>query len=265
MNREDVDKCLMARCVVGSTSLGLNGPDSDIDEMGLCVEPLQEAIGIGNPFEQWTSPTEDVTIYSLRKWCRLVLKGNPTVMALLWIPPHFQLQGDARFSQLQELAPHFVSRNAGRAYLGYMQAQRMRMTGERGHGRHGHPRSELVEQFGFDTKYAMHMLRLGFQGVELQQTGRLSFPIPEPTRHYLLDVRTGRISFQDCLTQAGELEGELKDLISSGPLPDMPDVGVVEGWMCKTYLRWWYATRTLQDHHEDYHTLGRGAFEALDL
>jgi hypothetical protein len=58
----------------------------------------------------------------------------------------------------------------------------------------------------------MHMLRLGFQGVELLTTGRLSLPMREPDRSYLLDVRRGKISEQDCLTRAGELERELADL-----------------------------------------------------
>jgi len=48
--------------------------------------------------------------------------------------------------------------------------------------------------YGFDTKYAMHMLRLGFQGVELLTTGRLSLPMREPERSYLLDVRRGRLA-----------------------------------------------------------------------
>src|SRR5688572_31106775 len=38
-------------------------------------------------------------------------------------------------------------------------------------------RPELEEMYGFDTKYAMHMLRLGFQGVELLTTGRLNLPM----------------------------------------------------------------------------------------
>jgi hypothetical protein len=32
-------------------------------------------------------------------------------------------------------------------------------------------RAELVEQFGYDTKYAIHTLRLGHQGVEFLETG----------------------------------------------------------------------------------------------
>ena len=45
-----------------------------------------------------------------------------------------------------------------------------------------------------------------FEGVELLTTGRLSLPMREPERSYLLDVRRGKIGEQECLTKAGELE-----------------------------------------------------------
>jgi len=93
--------------------------------------------------------------------------------------------------------------------------------------------------YGFDTKYAMHMLRLGYQGVELLTTGRLSLPMREPDRSFLLDVRRGRISEQECLTRAGELEQELTDLATTSPLPDEPDEARVQQWMLDAYRRRW--------------------------
>lgn len=34
----------------------------------------------------------------------------------------------------------------------------------------------------FDTNYAMYALRLGYQGLELLETGRLTLPLGEPER-----------------------------------------------------------------------------------
>ena len=39
-------------------------------------------------------------------------------------------------------------------------------------------RPELVAVHGYDTKYAMHALRLGLQGIELLTTGRITLPVP---------------------------------------------------------------------------------------
>jgi hypothetical protein len=83
----------------------------------------------------------------------------------------------------------------------------------------------------------MHMLRLGFQGVELLTTGRLSLAMREPARSFLLDVRRGKVNEQECLTRAGELEQELTDLATTSPLPDEPDEAHVEDWVLDAYRR----------------------------
>lgn len=83
------------------------------------------------------------------------------------------------------------------------------------------------------------MLRLGFQGVELLTTGRLSLPMQEPARSFLLDVRRGRVNEQACLTRAGELEQELADLATTSPLPERPDEARIEEWVVGAYRRRW--------------------------
>lgn len=244
------------RAVVGSTVHGLNVQDGieDRDEMGICIEDYDAAFGIKAPFEQYIYRTAairegrhdaksnagdlDLTIYSLRKWIRLALKGNPTILLLLFAPT---MDKNARGGQLQELAEAIVSRQAGYAFLGYLTAQKQRLIGERGGKDVNRP--ELVAKYGYDTKYAMHMLRLGYQGVELLTTGRLSLPMQEPERSYLYGVRTGAESLQDVLTVGGELERQLKDLLTESPIPDQPEIARVERWMLDTYWETWKVRR----------------------
>jgi hypothetical protein len=52
-------------------------------------------------------------------------------------------------------------------------------------------------------------------------------------------VRRGKVSEQDCLTRAGELERELADLETASPLPDAPEEARVEQWVLDTYRRTW--------------------------
>jgi uncharacterized protein len=70
--------------------------------MGICVEPLMDAMALWAPFEHfiYRSAAEreerenarsivgdlDLTIYRLRKWMQLALKGNPTILLLLFTP-----------------------------------------------------------------------------------------------------------------------------------------------------------------------------------
>lgn len=75
---------------------------------------------------------------------------------------------------------------------GYMQSQTQRLLGLRGGGhgkRGGGQREELVAKHGFDTEYAMHCSRLGFQCIELLTTGRLSLPIQGEPADWLRAVR----------------------------------------------------------------------------
>jgi len=243
------------RAPVGSTIHGLHlGGTDDRDEMGVCLENIGAVIGF-REFEQYIyrsaaeregrhdAPSQhsdlDLTIYSLRKFIRLAMQGNPTVVTLLFVPPEQCVVRDARGAQLQDLAPAIVSRQAGRRYLGYLESQRQRLVGERGQKRGNRP--ELEERFGFDTKYAMHIIRLGHQGVELLSTGRLTLPMPEPTRQHVRDVREGRVTLNDVLSEAGELERQLKDLLAESPLPEQPDSERVESWMLSMYLENWKA------------------------
>jgi len=79
------------RCQVGSEVHGIAVPGhGDRDEIGMCIEPPEYVIGLRS-FEQYLYRTQpegsrsgpgdlDVTVYSLRKWTRLALAGNPTVL-----------------------------------------------------------------------------------------------------------------------------------------------------------------------------------------
>lgn len=279
MTRDEAEGRTILRGIVGSRVHGLHVEDGleDRDEMGICIEPLEAAMSTADSFEQFIYRTAaeregrhdapsrggdlDLTIYSLRKYMRLACKGNPTVLMPLFAATQDITQIDARGGQLRDMVPDIVSRQAGKAFLGYLQAQRQRMLGERGNGGHGRPRAQLTEKFGFDTKYAMHMCRLGYQGVELMRTGRIALPIAEPWRAWLFSVRVGEVSQQEVLTQTGEWERELKDLIETSPLPAQPDYAAINVWMQRLYIRQWSATRTTQDIAEDT-ARGAGRYES---
>ncbi|HLU97893.1 MAG TPA: nucleotidyltransferase domain-containing protein [Thermobifida alba] len=236
------------RCQVGSGVHGIAVPgQDDRDEMGVCVEPPEYVIGL-RPFEQYIFRTQpegvrsgpgdlDLTVYSLRKWTRLALDGNPTVLLPLFVPDSEIVRIDGPGRELRANAHRFVSRAAGRRFLGYLRAQRDRMLGRRG-GRHTN-RPELVETYGFDVKFAAHMVRLGVQGVELLETGRITLPMPQPWRTWLRDLRQGRHSRQEALEAAEEHERRLVDLVERADLPDAADRAWADAWLVDVYREAW--------------------------
>ena len=238
MTYEEVKKRTILLSVVGSTAYGLDVEGSDKDQLGVCIEPIEQVIGLRGHFEQYEGKGEagDVKVYSLRKFLSLAMKGNPNILELFFITPTYC---DARGNRLLELKKFILSRQAVHPYLGYLHAQKLRLIGEKGQKRCHRPENE--SKYGFDTKYAMHMLRLGFQGVELLRSGKLSFPIPEPDRTYLRSVREGLVNLEECVRRAEELEAEIRKVVDTSLLPDQPSWAPVEDFLISTYGKLWSA------------------------
>lgn len=240
------------RVVIGSTIHGLSVPGTDdLDLMGICVDNPFEALGLGNSFEQheWRTQPQgvpsgvgdvDLTVYSLRKYLRLVANGNPTLLNLLFVAPESRHIDSTIATELRALTPQIVSRESAARYKGYLRAQRERLTGERGQKHTGKARREkYMAADGWDTKYAMHMVRLGLQGVELLKTGKITLPMAEPERSQLMAIRLGETTEQAAIDWALRLEDELSVLAHSSPLREHPDRPALETWMVNTYLKEW--------------------------
>ena len=133
-------------------------------------------------------------------------------------------------------AHRFVSRLAAGRFLGYLKGQKAAMTGQA--GAHTN-RPELVAVHGYDTKYAMHALRLGLQGIELPTTGRITLPVPEPHRAYLRSIRRGERPLAEVLAAVSDAEARLTELRDSPAIPDQPDHRWVDDWLHHSYLKFW--------------------------
>jgi hypothetical protein len=256
---------MILRVQVGSGVHGtsISGQD-DRDEMGICLEPPEFVTGLARvprgidgssgeiDFEQFQRHTVwdksgglanrsgagdlDVVIYSARKWCRLALAGNPTVLLALFVPDEEVVYRDRYGVELVDTAHRFVSKLAASRFLGYLQSQKAAMTGQV--GAHTN-RPELVAVHGYDTKFAMHALRLGIQGVELLTTGRITLPVPEPQRSYLRQVRRGEVELDEVVAGVDAAEARLVALRDGSELPDEPDQRWVDEWLHRSHLSFW--------------------------
>lgn len=242
------DSRVILKGYCGSTIHGTSvlGTD-DQDIMGICIEPREFVIGL-RLFEThvWRTQPEgmksgpgdvDLTIHSLRKYARLAAHGNPTIITTLFLPDEFVLHRDWLGSRLMQQRNILLSRRAGAAFLGYMTAQRERLEGIRG-GRHGW-RQELVDRYGFDTKYAGHLVRLGYQGLEFMRTGVITLPLPVSGRERVIAIRTGLVSQVEVLEEAAELESNLRAAISTSPLPEEPQRDEIDRFLVEAYEEAW--------------------------
>lgn len=237
---------------VGSTAHGTGIPGGeDYDQLGVVVETPEQVLGLDErgfstvmqrtqPDGERSGPGDvDRTLYPLRRFLRLAASGNPSILMALWAPVDDATEQGV---SLQNLGDAFVGRHVIPRYRGYMQSQAQRLLGTRG-GRHGRRgggrRDELIAEQGYDTKYAMHCARLGFQGLELLSTGGLKLPMQGEPAEWLRAVRRGDVGFDGWWTRTLELDAELAALEADDRCPPGPDAGRIEHWSIETHTSIW--------------------------
>lgn len=225
-----LDQRCIFRAEVGSTSHGVTHGSNDIDQMAVYIPPLEELINfsvsglapeetfIFRPGLSAREPSPpgslDRTYHSLPKFMRMLAKGTPSVLYALFGANQVMVPGLGEM--LVNTRGRWRSQALQNAYLGYMQAQRERMTGERGAA--GRIRRSPEGGGEVDWKYAMHMVRLGVQGIEYLRHGVISAPSLE--RDLLLSIRNGEVPLDDVIKIAESLEEQLRGIEG---LPERPE------------------------------------------
>jgi hypothetical protein len=87
-------------------------------------------------------------------------------------------------------------------------------------------RAELEARFGYDTKHALHLLRLLAMGAELLE--RQELLVRRPDAEWLRGVRAGRLSYPELQAAVAERKRGLRAAIERSSLPPDPDAQAVE-------------------------------------
>lgn len=226
----------IVRCEVGSTLHGID-TGGDLDLMSVAIEPRRAVTGL-QTWEQWTwrsapegqrsGPGDvDWTVYGLRKYLRLALKGNPSIIALLYAPAERFTYMSVAGKELCDLRGDIVSQACIPRYLGYLHSQRHRALQGKGSGRGARE--------GRSSKWASHMVRLGYEALEIATTGEISLPMREEHAAKCRAIKRGDIPFSDALDLAGDLESQVR-AVNSPELPPEPNTARVEDWLHGVYI-----------------------------
>ncbi len=73
-------------------------------------------------------------------------------------------------------------------------------------------RAVLVKKHGYDTKFASHYLRLLLEGIELLETGKITFPLKD--REFLLGVKTGKYTMEEVIEFGKVYKDKLRNINS---------------------------------------------------
>lgn len=228
----------IVRCEVGSTLHGIDVGSDDVDLMSVGIEPRRAVTGL-QQWEHWTWRTAaegersgpgdvDWTMYGLRKYLRLAMQGNPSVIALLYAPATKCEYPHTVGVELRTMRDYIVSQNCIPRFLGYLHGQRQRALDGKGSGRGARE--------GRSDKWASHMVRLGYEALEIVTTGCLSLPMRDEWAEQCRAVKRGEMTLTDALAIAERLESEVR-AVTDPRLPAGPDVAKVEDWLHDVYWR----------------------------
>lgn len=230
---------------VGGSSLHgakIEGYD-DLDIFGVYVEPPEKALGLDS-YEHFVWSTSrsdvkntkddvDIALYSLRKWAQLACKGNPSILHSLFVPGDGGSQG-ILWNRIRLSRDTFLSRAHARHFLGFANAQLEKMKGERSPGV---SRPDLVAKYGYDTKFAMHTLRLLIECQEFISTGKIT--LPSPRKDFLKAVRNGEFQIEAILQEAELRFRTCHEITPSSSLQETVDREQVSRIVAQTYQLHW--------------------------
>lgn len=218
----------------GSVLYGTNGPDSDQDLIVITDESTQGWIGL-NTFNTTMAKitTEEgqlheVTVYGIKKWLKLLHGCNPNITESLFVPPDMVVVTTPAWAFLREAGLRLLSKRVYHTFSGYSSSQIHKLVVKNGNKT---GRQDIVDKHGFDTKFAMHAMRIVEQGIELLTQGRIVFP--RPNAQFLKDVRNGVVfgpgELDKCVDYINNRAAELKAVYDSGSaLPYSVDASELE-------------------------------------
>ena len=232
---------------VGSTAWGISTGSSgdDLDVMGIHTSHMDQVLGLEkDKVHTWRSKPKgvrseagdiDYVSYSLHKFFDLALGGNPTIQALLYTDDENYLYDGG---YLDSLNPDwFRSQRVVKASLHYANNQYRRLTGSSAKNTN---RPELVEKYGYDTKFAAHAMRLLLMTRDYLITGRLQIPLPPISAGLCKSIRDGEIDYQELISKLEDLEKVCWKSLEQSKLPKEPNWEAVNDWCIEYYLNLWY-------------------------
>jgi predicted nucleotidyltransferase len=235
-------KGLLMTFIGGSQLHGakLSGKD-DTDWYGVFVEPPEPALGLdAYPHFVFTTGGQkggnqphdvDVCLYSLRKFAGLAAKGNPSVLHFLFAKAEFE---SPHWMLIATEPEPFLAKTHLKPFLGYASDQLKCLLGKRARDTQ---RADLVEKYGYDTKYAMHLIRLLGEGKELIETGRIT--LPRSNAKELIAIRHGKYKLREIAEMASQLEVEAIEAQRKSPLPEKVNRAEISRRVAMVYRKHW--------------------------
>lgn len=208
---------------MGSHAYRVNTPDSDYDFYGFCIPPKNmvfphlagEIPGFSTTtkrFEQWlqtgiefNKKDYDFQVFSIVKYFRLLMDNNPNMLESIYTDQDCVQHCTQIGNIVRENRKLFLHKGCWPKLKGYAYSQLHKMTSTERIGK----RKDEVTDYGYDRKFAYHVIRLLDQAECILTTNDL---ILGRNKEQLKAIRRGEVSAEEIKSIAAEKERYLEEL-----------------------------------------------------
>lgn len=235
-----LDTGVQYEVIMGSTAYGVSQDTSDFDVYGFSIPPRDwvfphlrgEIPGFdpaGQQFAQFQQHhimdsdamggrgrEYDLTLYNITKYFRLLTDNNPNIIDSLFVPRNCVLYSTALGELVREQRRIFLHKGAWHKFKGYAYSQLHKIKTKNPQG----SRKAIVEEFGYDVKFAYHVVRLLDEIEQILATQDL---VLGRNKEEMKAVRRGEWSIEKLEAYFEAKERDLEQLYQTSALPHKPD------------------------------------------
>lgn len=230
----------------GSILYGTHTEMSDDDFSGIFIPNKEYLLGIKR-IEQVELSTHtsqqirntkgdvDYVIYALPKFIQLSVGNNPNIIEQFYIPDNCVLYTSNLAIELIKNRDLFLSKKVYHTFKGYAYSQRQKLDTKR---ENMSGRKELIEKYGYDVKFASHLVRILFECLELLVEKNLHFPLSQ--NNLIRDIKLGKYELSWVLNKATELEQLIDQAYITSDLqysPNIEKINELQMYLLETFLK----------------------------
>ena len=222
--------------VMGSDAYGVSSGSSDLDVYGFCLPPVEnifshlggEIPGFGKQikrFDQWQEhhvkhdeKEYDFVVYNIVKYFQLCMENNPNMIDSLFTPQRCIIHSTALGEHVRANRKMFLHKGSWHKFKGYAYAQLHKIKNKVNSS--NPKRAETIEKFGFDIKFAYHLVRLLNEVEQILVEHDLDL---ERNREQLKAIRRGEWTLEKIENYFYDKERSLEATYSSSTLQHSPN------------------------------------------
>lgn len=198
----------------GSHAYGTAGPSSDGDWRGVYLLPDDAFLGLDRAQTTWEDRPNDQVFWELGHFCRLLLKGNPNLVSMLFTPPRLTVESTPVIAGLLPIRRLFVSQSMRSAYMGWIHKELV----------------EIARLHKGSAKRLSHVPRLMYEYETALRTGTLEVVLEPMVLRIVRAIKFGELAYETAVALVGEMLLDLEEVDARlGPgLPDPPTAETLE-------------------------------------